>query len=187
MTTGFWANSRRHIWAAVVIYTAGLAVLGLIVAGAILYFGFFNVSAQVKDAKALEWLLVTTREASIVSNAKGIVAPEPTGPAQIDNGFRLFQTECSMCHSVPGYEVGIMSTGLNPPAPPLDDLVDMTAAETFWVVKNGLRFTGMPAWQAVNTDAEMWDIVAFLMTSEDLTEDDLIAMGARTSPTPTGQ
>jgi len=43
-----------------------------------------------------------------------------------------------MCHFVPGFEAAIMSTGLNPPAPPQNDLVDMTTAETFWVVKNGL-------------------------------------------------
>ncbi len=187
MTIGFWANSRKHILAALVIYTAGAVAVGLIVATTILYYGFFNVSAQVKDAKSLEWLLVTTREASIRYHAKGIVARGPVGPAQIDNGFRLFQAECSMCHSVPGFEAGIMSVGLNPPAPPLDDLVDMSVAETFWVIKNGLRFTGMPGWQAVNTDAQLWDIVAFLMGSPDMTEADFVAMGARTGPTPTSQ
>lgn len=115
------------------------------------------------------------------------MAPGPTGLAQVENGFWLVQTECAMCHSVPGFGAGIMSTGLNPPAPPQNDLVDMTAAETFWVVKNGLRFTGMPGWQAVNADADMLDIVAFLMASEKMTEADLTEMDAWTGSTAIGQ
>jgi mono/diheme cytochrome c family protein len=90
-----------------------------------------------------------------------------------------------MCHFVPGFEAAIMSTGLNPPAPPQNDLVDMTTAEPFRVFKNGLRFTGMSGWQAVNVDAEMWDIVAFLMASEGMTQADLAAMDARPRETPT--
>ena len=85
-----------------------------------------------------------------------------------------------MCHSVPGFGAGIMAVGLNPPAPPLEDLIDMTDAGTFRVVKNGIRFTGMPGWQASNADAELSDIVAFLKGSLDMKEADFVAMGART-------
>lgn len=182
MTTGFWAGSRQHVLAALSIYTVGGLLVAAVLGGLIVYAGFFNISALVPDQAPLQWLLVTTREASIGYHAKGIIAPAPTGPAQVDNGYRLFKAECSMCHSVPGIGAGIMSVGLNPPAPPLAELVDMTDAETFWVVKNGIRFTGMPGWQASNTDAELWDIVAFLMGSVDMTEADFVAMDARTSP-----
>jgi len=179
MTTGFWANSRKHVLAALAIYTVGAVLVAAVLGGLIVYAGFFNISALAPDQAPLQWLLMTTRESSIRYHAKGIVAPEPTGPAQVDNGFRLFQAECAMCHSVRGFGAGIMSVGLNPPAPPLAELIDMTDAETFWVVKNGIRFTGMPGWQATNTDAELWDIVAFLKGSETMKEADFVAMGAR--------
>ena len=179
MTTGFWANSRKHVVAALAIYTVGGLLLVTVLGAFIVYAGFFNVSALIPDQAPLQWLLVTTREASIGYHAKGIIAPKPTGPAQVDNGFRLFEAECSMCHSVRGSGAGIMSVGLNPPAPPLADLIDMTDAETFWVVKNGIRFTGMPGWQATNTDPELWDIVAFLMGSKEMKEADFVAMRAR--------
>lgn len=182
MTSGFWANSRKHVLAALAIYTVGGLLLAAVLGGLIVYAGFFNVSALVPDQAPLQWLLVTTREASIGYHAKGIVAPAPTGPAQVDKGFRLFQAECSMCHSVRGSGAGIMSVGLNPPAPPLAELIDMTDAETFWVVKNGIRFTGMPGWQATNTDAQLWDLVAFLKGSKDMKEADFVAMGARLGP-----
>ena len=179
MTNGFWANSHKHVLAALAIYTGGGLLLAAVLGGFIVYAGFFNVSALIPDQAPLQWLLVTTREASIGYHAKGIVAPAPTGQAQVDNGFRLFQGECAMCHSVRGLGAGVMSVGLNPPAPPLADLLDMTDAETFWVVKNGIRFTGMPGWQSSNTDPQLWDIVAFLKSTKDMKEADFVAMGAR--------
>jgi mono/diheme cytochrome c family protein len=179
MTEGFWAHSRKHVLAALSIYTIGGILVAGLLGGLVVYAGVFNVSALVPDQAPLQWLLVTTREASIRYHAKGIVAPKSTGPAQVDNGFRLFEAECSMCHSVRGLGAGIMSVGLNPPAPPLKELTDMTDAETFWVVKNGIRFTGMPGWQASNRDAQLWDIVAFLKGTEKMTEADFVAMGAR--------
>ncbi|MEO6298069.1 MAG: cytochrome c [Paracoccaceae bacterium] len=179
MATGFWAGSRQHVLAALSIYTIGAVLVAAVLGGLFVYAGLFNVSALVPDQAPLQWLFVTTREASIGYHAKGIIAPAPTGAAQVDNGFRLFQGECSMCHSIRGFKAGIMSVGLNPPAPPLADLIDMTDAETFWVVKNGIRFTGMPGWQASNTDAELWNIVAFLMSSKNMQEADFVAMGAR--------
>ncbi len=40
----------------------------------------------------------------------------------------------------------------------------MTAAELFWVTKNGIRFTAMPAWGPSHGDQGLWDVVAFLLT-----------------------
>jgi len=157
-------------------------LLAGLVAGAIVYFGFFNVSAQLQDAKPLEWLLVTTREASITYHAKDIVARGPATPAQIDNGFRLFKADCAMCHSIPGGPEAMVAIGLNPLAPPLSDLVDMKDNELFWVIENGIRFTGMPGWVTKNTKDETWDLVAFLQASLAMKPEDYAAMDARVGP-----
>lgn len=77
----------------------------------------------------------------------------------------------------------MMSKGLNPEAPPLAELVsDMTAAELFWVTKNGIRFTGMPAWGSSLTDQEIWDIVAFMKASSNMQAVDYDALDQRVSP-----
>ena len=74
-----------------------------------------------------------------------------------------------MCHTPPGQAPTPMTQGLNPAAPGLAELVeDMSDAELFWATENGIRFTGMPAWEASLSDAHIWDVVAFMRTSPDM-------------------
>jgi hypothetical protein len=44
----------------------------------------------------------------------------------------------------------------------------MTAAEEFWVIKHGIKATGMPAWGVTHSDDMLWDVVAFLRKLPDL-------------------
>ena len=56
-----------------------------------------------------------------------------------------------------------MSKGLNPPAPDLSESAqDMTPQALFWVTKNGIKMTGMPAWGLTHSDEKIWSIVAFI-------------------------
>jgi mono/diheme cytochrome c family protein len=53
--------------------------------------------------------------------------------------------------------------GLNPPAPELSEAAgDWTPAELFWIVKNGVKMTGMPSFAPTHSDHELWAVVAFL-------------------------
>lgn len=161
-----------------------LAILGVLAALAFIYSGIFNVAATVPDSAPLRWVLVTTREASIRLHARDIQAPALGAPEQVDNGFRLFRQECAMCHTPPGRKPTTMSAGLNPAAPDLAELVeDMTDAELFWVTRNGIRFTGMPAWPPSSfADQPIWDVVAFLRASVDLPAPDYDEMDRRLPP-----
>jgi mono/diheme cytochrome c family protein len=161
-----------------------LAVVGVLGAFAVIYSGIFNVAATVEDAVPLRWVLITAREASIKSHARAIQAPALDGAEQMESGFRLFRQECAMCHTPPGRPATIMAKGLNPQAPPLADLVDMTDAELFWVTKNGIRFTGMPAWVSSENDQNIWDVVAFLRTTANMKASDYDALDGRISPEP---
>ena len=56
-----------------------------------------------------------------------------------------------------------MGKGLNPPAPDLaEEAAEMTSAELFWVTKNGIKMTGMPAWGATHDDSSIWPVIAFM-------------------------
>jgi len=160
-------------------------VLAAGIAFAVIYSGAFNVAATVEDAAPLRWMLIATREASIKRHARNIQAPAPGGTERVENGFRLFRQECAMCHTPPGRPVTTMSKGLNPAVPPLAELVeDMTDAELFWVTKNGIRFTGMPAWTASESDQTIWDVVAFMRTSSNMKAADYDALDRRVSSRP---
>jgi len=132
----------------------------------VVFTGTFNVSAKWKNPALLEWLLIETRESSIKKRAKDIQENgNITGSqAQIENGFRSYREMCAACHSTPGQEKSPLAMGLNPSPPDLSKEREhaMSSSELFWVIKNGIRMTGMPAWGPTHNDKEMWDIVAFL-------------------------
>jgi len=135
-----------------------LAIVGFV------YSGIFNVSAQWEDPALVRWLLVSTREASIEARADSITSPTLGGATQLENGFRSYREMCAVCHTPPGSTDSPINQGLNPTPPDLTKVNDhaMSNEELFWVIKNGIRMTGMPAWGPTHDDVEIWDIVAFL-------------------------
>ncbi|WP_447954046.1 c-type cytochrome [Sphingopyxis chilensis] len=178
-----------RIWspivAALVIYSVVGLVLGVFAAFLVIYSGAFNVAATVKDSAPLQWVLITTREASVQRHARAIEVPRPGGAQQVENGFRIFRDQCAMCHTPPGGQPTMMAEGLNPQAPPLAELVsDMNDAELFWVTKNGIRFTGMPAWASSHKDQDIWGVVAFMRASATMPPADYDALDRRLSGPP---
>ncbi len=85
-----------------------------------------------------------------------------------------------MCHTPIGRPPQSMAVGFNPQAPGFGPGADdMSPTELFWVTKNGIRFTGMPAWGPSLTDAEIRNVVAFVMTLPEMTAADYDAIDAR--------
>jgi len=135
------------------------AVLGLMV----MLNGWFNVSTTWKDPALIQWVLATTSDNSVKRRAKDISVPPLGSEEQIRNGFRSFRAMCAGCHTPPEDEPTPMAQGLNPEAPNLAETVqEMSPAEIFWVVKNGIRMTGMPGWGETHSDEQLWEIVSFL-------------------------
>jgi mono/diheme cytochrome c family protein len=171
---------RAGIMKPVLAWLGILAVLGVFVALAAVYSGAFNVAATVTDAAPLRWVLVTTREASIKRHAQGIRVPTLGGAQQLENGFRIYREMCAICHTPVGRTETPIAIGLNPQAPGFEEDADhMSAADLFWVIKNGIRFTGMPAWGLSRSDQELWDVVAFLVTLPKMNAADYDAMDRR--------
>jgi mono/diheme cytochrome c family protein len=147
-----------------------LAAIGLIAIivgiGAAAYFfgGFYSVAATAEESGVIHWALTQVRSASINHHA---VDPVPAGledPARIQAGARLFATiGCVNCHGAPGVKWAKFSEGLRPDPPELKELVDhRPPSHLFWVIKNGINMTGMPAFARAAKDDELWSIVAFL-------------------------
>ena len=64
---------------------------------------------------------------------------------------------CSGCHLAPGMKRTEISQGLYPRAPELRRKTDLTPAEQFWIVKHGVKMTGMPAWGVTHDDELLWE------------------------------
>jgi mono/diheme cytochrome c family protein len=69
----------------------------------------------------------------------------------VRNGFDHYEDMCAGCHGGPGIERSEIGKGLNPPAPNLADAVPAwSPRQLFWIVKNGLKMTGMPSFAALH-------------------------------------
>jgi mono/diheme cytochrome c family protein len=77
-------------------------------------------------------------------------------------GAAEYDDMCSGCHLAPGQEKTEISKGLYPSPPELSRGNDLNPAEQFWVLKHGIKMTGMPAWGSTHEDNLLWDIVAFI-------------------------
>ncbi|MBM3544123.1 MAG: cytochrome c [Alphaproteobacteria bacterium] len=147
----------------------GVIVLSVI-GGAALYGGLFNVAADVPHGNAMYWLLETARERSIAVRATGIVVPDDLAdPKRITSGAGQYAEMCSLCHLAPGMKRTEIARGLYPRAPDLKRGSKLSPAEQFWVIKHGIKLTGMPAWGLTHDDDVLWDVVAFLRKLPELT------------------
>ncbi len=177
-SAGNGRESRRGPFMHVLLTVSVIALLGALAAAGVLYSGLFNVAATVADAAPLRWIFVTVREGSIKHHARDIQAPPVADAAHLANGFKVYREDCVMCHTPAGRQPSPMAIGFNPQAPSFAEN-DMTAAQLFWVAKNGIRFTGMPAWGASRSDQDLWDAVGFLMMLPKMSPADYAAMDRR--------
>jgi mono/diheme cytochrome c family protein len=139
--------------------SAGLAVFG----------GWYDVAALGPRHPFTAWALHTTMETSVRRHAQSIVAPNDL-PARVARGFQDFDEMCVQCHGAPGRERDEVGKGLRPQAPSLVEAVARwKPQEIFWIVKNGVHMTGMPAFGPTHADGRLWDIVAFVASLKEVT------------------
>ncbi len=152
-----------------------LAVVVAVAAGVFLFGGFFNVAASEEGYPAVDWALVRVRTASIERHAGGTPPLKLDDPATVRDGARAFARHgCANCHGAPGVEWAKFSEGLNPDPPDLKEAVAGTEPiKIFWVIKNGIRMTGMPSFgKAGVADNEIWQITAFVKALPKVSEAD---------------
>jgi mono/diheme cytochrome c family protein len=160
---------------------AGIGAFAIIIAvGAAVFFlgGFFNVAASEPDPEIVNWVLSRVRSASIDRRA-GLASPiDLDNPEVVRAGARAFSERgCTNCHGAPGVKWQKFSEGLNPSPPDLKEIArEDEPGEVFWVVKNGIKMTGMPSFGAIGMDAnEIWSIVAFIRKLPNTSEADFKA------------
>jgi mono/diheme cytochrome c family protein len=145
-----------------ILWLVGLLMLVAIGAGAFIWSGAYNIAADEPHWQLTERVLETARDRSIEARISGIVAPDLTGEALIRAGAGNYDAMCAECHLEPGEDRTELSAGLYPAPPDLGhDGID-DPAEAFWVIKHGIKMTGMPAWGRSMDDDSIWGIVAFL-------------------------
>ncbi len=136
-----------------------LAVVGVATA----YSGIFDVAASTPHSAFERWLLGATMKRSVVAMAASVGDPPPFTDGMIKDGFAHYDDMCRVCHGAPGLDRSEIGKGLNPRPPDLSRAVkEWSPRQLFWIVKNGIKMTGMPSFGATHDDDEVWSIVAFI-------------------------
>lgn len=163
------ASHSKRGWLVAVL----MALVAIAAAGAVaVYAGLYNVAADIPHTEPVYWLLQTTRERSIAVRATDITVPSDLDDTRrIGSGAGQYAEMCASCHLAPGMKRTEIARGLNPRAPELRRKRQSTPAEDFWVVKHGVKMTGMPAWGVTHDDEILWDVVAFLQKLPELSPD----------------
>jgi cytochrome c553 len=157
---------RRQLskgWRRVLAYGLGFAIAGLGLVVLIAWSGVYSVAASRGHWPMVEWLLQFGMENSVETHAPDIAAPRLDDPDLVRLGAAHYLAGCAECHGAPGGQIGRIAQGMLPPPPDLRHRSDAwTVQELFWIVKHGIKYTGMPAWPTQDRDDEVWAVIAFL-------------------------
>jgi Phr family secreted Rap phosphatase inhibitor len=140
---------------------ASLVVVGTVAVGWA-YSGQYNVAADAPHWDVTTRALAAIRERSIAAGAQGLTVPNLADPALIALGAEHYAGMCTGCHLAPGMGDNEMRQGLYPQPPNLAERRDRSPAQSFWIIKHGLKMSGMPAWGVTHDDEAIWGLVAFL-------------------------
>ena len=169
-----------------ILLTVAATFLGLILIGLIvMYSGMINVSALEPSSGFTRWILSTTMDRSVDVRGEDLAAPDLNNEEMIREGGEHYAHMCQGCHGAPGMDDTEFSKGLEPRAPHLykrRNPEDFNAGEAFWVTKNGIMMTSMPAWGRTHSDEKLWNIVAFLKKLPELSPEEYTQMITEAKP-----
>ena len=155
-------GSRAQVWHYVKVLGAGLVALGL--AGALFaWSGLYSVAASRGHWAVMDWVLAFGMRQSVETHTIGITAPPLDDPDLVRLGAAHFHGGCAYCHGAPATAISPIARHMLPSPPELSKAAaHWSATELFWIVKHGIKYTGMPSWVALERDDEVWAVVAFL-------------------------
>jgi mono/diheme cytochrome c family protein len=151
---------------------------------AVIAWGYWFLTAHGFSAReppsALETLLATNlRRLATPREAKHLRNPFPQTPENVAEARHHFADHCAICHGNDGSGKTQIGSGLYPPPPDLRQArtQNLGDGEIFYIIKNGVRFTGMPGWGGEDEEnEENWKLVVFIRHLPHLTAEELESM-----------
>jgi len=134
----------------------------------------FNISALPQPG-AVETALATKAKDWYITRAANDSVPTPphNSAAMVSTGETLFGMGCANCHGQEGRKPTPVGQSMYPRALDLSSqaVQRMSDQELFWVIKNGIRLSGMPGFGRIQTDEQIWDLTYYVRS-----------LGSRTKP-----
>jgi mono/diheme cytochrome c family protein len=147
----------------VAITVGSVAVLSVVGSFIVIMTGAYDAGATSPHSKPVVWVLKLARDRSIEERADRLKPPATALKANEKEGFRKFENNgCIMCHGAPGVEPTAVGKGLYPHPPEIWKESDETLSEDYWIISNGIKDTGMPAYKTSLKEEDLWLIASFV-------------------------
>jgi mono/diheme cytochrome c family protein len=157
-----------------------LAACAAVVAAALAYVRVTGLSARAQPGPVETAFARRIRAFAIPAEARQRQNPEPASPAAVADGMAHFADHCAFCHANDGSGQTSIGQGLFPKPPDMRGPAtqDMTDGELFYIIENGIRFTGMPGFATGDPEGETssWHLVHFIRRLPDLTTEQIDRM-----------
>jgi thiosulfate dehydrogenase len=135
-----------------VVATLGLAMLG-----------FFPTRANVAPPRLEGRMANQARDASMERHAPRVTNPLTASDQNLIDGMKIYYVNCSLCHGSLDRKPAALAKNFYPPVPNLiSDPPDDPEWHIFFTIRTGVRYTGMPAWDGVLPEQDMWKVTSFL-------------------------
>jgi mono/diheme cytochrome c family protein len=123
-------------------------------------------SAREEPTAPERWIARRTRSMAVPDSAKALTNPTPDSAEVLADARAHWADHCATCHANNGSGNAEMGKHLYPPAPDMRaaDTQHMTDGELFYIIQNGVRLTGMPAWGngSEHDTQDSWKLVRFI-------------------------
>lgn len=155
---------KRWIWRGALLAGA-LAVGGFLVAAS----GVVPIKASSGHWAVTRWFLQFSKSRSVATHTMGVKVPELKHERLVLKGAGHYETGCAPCHGSPGRARSAVADHMLPPPPRLHEIRSQRdPEELFYIIKHGIKFTGMPSWPSRQRDDEVWAMVAFILRLPEL-------------------
>ena len=137
-------------------------------------------SARDEPSWAEKLVARRVRSLAVPAGARNAENPLPLTPEVLADARAHFADHCAVCHANDGRGQTTIGQNLYPKAPDmrLEDTQRLTDGELYYIIQNGIRMTGMPAWgeQGDDKDEDGWKLVHFIRHLSELTPTQLKEM-----------
>ncbi|MDC8444594.1 MAG: cytochrome c [Nitrosomonas sp.] len=159
---------------------SGFMLVAAIAAGYVMSAGVYNIAATDKHWLITEKLIEWMRNNSIAARADALEVPIMEETEYLATGAAHYDAMCTICHLAPGQELTELAQGLYPQAPLFHqrksltdtDAIENQAKTYFWVIKNGIKMTAMPAWGLTHDDETIWAMAFFIQQLGNMSADE---------------
>jgi mono/diheme cytochrome c family protein len=131
--------------------------------------GFVPTQAKANPPRLESRIATQALHASMQRHAPRVTNPMVPSDQNLIDGMKIYYENCSLCHGGLDRKPAPLAKNFYPPAPNLiSDPLDHPEWQIFFSVRTGVRYTGMPAWEGVLSEQDMWKITSFLSRLEQL-------------------